>query len=452
MSRLPTPTDQTRESGKTHLPDAAVKHGGNTEHEGDGQPQTTSAPVAREPLPSPPPDAWRVRTQLVLSVLLAAGVLIWLLSSSFHARAPSISTQEVGQPVEIVRVVGPRLISITPGTPLEKKLAVVTASYTEATTPQLNVTGSIAARLRPGTEPAQDRWQFNASEVLSAYTDWQKSASDVEFNQKEVEKVRQLDEATVSAQQKVVDRLRKLVAIGTDSEKDLAAEETNLLQAQINGAKSVHEAETALKQAQRAQAALARQLQQAGVDPEVLMHAADGTAIVVADVPEAKMTQVRLDESCIARFFGFPDKSFSGKLSDIAPTLSKDRRTLRVSFVLEDPDDLLKPGMFAEIGIGTDARRVMLIPADGVLHVGRADYVLRETDSHTWQAREVKLGELQGQDIEILSGLEDEDRVIGAGAILLKPYVVRILQPATVKSSGAATLTNSAIATPEARR
>src|SRR5262249_51685655 len=159
----------------------------------------------------------------------------------------------------------------------------------------------------------------------------------------------------------------------------------------------IHEAETALKQAERAHSALARQLQQAGVDPDLLSGSPDGTAVVVADVPEAKIGRVRLNQACTAHFFGFPDKTFSGKVSNVAPIVTKDSRTLRVMFMLNDPADVLKPGMFAEIGLGTDPRKTLLIPADGVLHVGRADYVLVRGSAGVWDAREVILGELHGQ-------------------------------------------------------
>jgi membrane fusion protein, heavy metal efflux system len=434
MTTTPRQMEKEHDTGAERPSDEVALNGDKNENDGEQKLRTPNEPIEAASVGKTSSTQWGIRAQLIISVLLAGGVLAWLLSSRFRSPTTSSSTDETRPPAEVVKVIGPQLISISPGTPLEKKLAVVSVSNVQVSIPQLTVTGSIVARLRRGPEPAQDRWQFDSADVLTAYTDWQKSASDMEFNMKEVEKVRELDVATVSAQQKLVERLRKLVAIGTDSEKDLAAEEANLLQAQINGAKSIHEAETSLKQAERAQAALARQLQQAGVDPELLAQAADGTAIVVADVPEAKMGQVRLNQACVARFFGIPGKSFNGKLSHIASILSKDSRTLRVLFVLEDPENLLKPGMFAEIGLGTDARQALLIPADGVLHVGRADYVLRETELHTWRASEVGLGELLGQEIEILSGVKEGDRVVGAGAILLKPYVGRALQPPTVNS------------------
>jgi multidrug efflux pump subunit AcrA (membrane-fusion protein) len=84
--------------------------------------------------------------------------------------------------------------------------------------------------------------------------------------------------------------------------------------------------------------------------------------------------------------------------------------------------------LFAEIGLGTDQRESLLIPADAVLHIGRADYVLVAADANTWRVAEVQVGEPQNGDVEILDGLKEGERVVGKGAILFKPLVVRALQ------------------------
>ena len=54
----------------------------------------------------------------------------------------------------------------------------------------------------------------------------------------------------------------------------------------------------------------------------------------------------------------------------------------------------------------------------------------------TWQITEVQIGELQGSDVEVLSGVKAGERVLGQGAILLKPVVVRCLQPVDSASKG----------------
>ena len=120
--------------------------------------------------------------------------------------------------------------------------------------------------------------------------------------------------------------------------------------------------------------------------------------------------------------------SFTGRVRSLSPTLSKDRRTLRIFFQVSDPEGRLKPGMFAEIGLGTDVRKSLMIPADGVLHVGQSDYVIQAGPEGLWKIAEVKTGEQSGDRIEVLQGLKSGDRVVGSGAILLKPYVVRDIQ------------------------
>jgi cobalt-zinc-cadmium efflux system membrane fusion protein len=197
---------------------------------------------------------------------------------------------------------------------------------------------------------------------------------------------------------------------------------------QLEGQKAVFEAEAAVNVGTRNRAALERQLFQAGVDPHLLERAPEGATIVMADIPEAKVGLVAAGQACEARFYGFPDTAFPGKVSSLAPTLSGERRTLRVFFELNDQQGRLKPGMYAEIGLGTDPRQTVLLPPDSVLHIGRADYVLVETGSGVWQVTEVKVGEQDGTRVEILDGLQGGERVIGSGAILLKPVVVRAVQ------------------------
>ena len=355
---------------------------------------------------------------------LAIGTVLLLLWSPWQ-KPTAVSKTEPSQNSAVVQLVGPRLIAVQAGSLLEKKLAIVPASREQITTPVLTVTGSVVAHLRAGSEPAEDRWQFSSPELLTTYADWQKARTEVDFAEKQLNKTRELTTARLTAQTKVVERLRKLVAAGTEAIKDLAAEEANLLQTQLEGQKAVFEAEAAVKVAARNRAALERQLFQAGVDPHLLARADEGATIVMADVPEVKVGLVAAGQACEARFYGLPEMVFPGKVSSLAPTLSGERRTLRVFFELNDQHGRLKPGMYAEIGLGTDPRQTVLLPADSVLHVGHSDYVLVETEPGVWRVTEVKVGEQDGTRVEILDGLQGGERVIGNGAILLKPVVAQ---------------------------
>src|SRR2546425_3758883 len=222
-------------------------------------------------------------------VVLAIGTGLRLLWSPSPEPTAAVPKTEPSQNAAVVQLAGPRLIAVQAGSLLEKKLAIVPASWEQIATPVLTVTGAVVARLRAGGEPAEDRWQFSSPELLTTYADWQKARTEVDFAEKQLSKTRELTAAQLTAQTKVVERLRKLVAAGTEAIKDLAAEEATLLQTQLEGQKAVFEAEAAVRVATRNRAALERQLFQTGVDPHSLELATQGWTIVMADVPEARV-------------------------------------------------------------------------------------------------------------------------------------------------------------------
>ncbi len=392
-----------------------------TNHPTDIRPAVTSAGA----------HSWRLRVglavQIVLSVAAAGGVLAYL----YWGDSAGPSAQEEKRPTrpeEVVQVAGPRSIRVRSGTPLDDKLEVATVELKWLTAPVLPVTGTTLASLRPTENGGQDRWQFATPELLTAFSDWQKAVADIQFQEMQVKLIRDLNDKMIEAQKKVVARMQKLVEAGTDTEKDLAKERTDLIKAEIEARKQIHEAEKELRLAKRNEATLARQLQQVGLEPTSLRSDAAEGDIVVAEVPERVMGQVKVGMGCEVRFFALPGRVFKGKVSSIAPVISKDKRVLDVQFTVQDPQDLIRPGMFAEIGLGTDRRQALLMPADGVLHVGNYDYALLAGEPGAWQITEVQTGELRGVNVEVLSGLEAGQRVLGKGAILLKPVVARALQ------------------------
>lgn len=387
------------------------------------------------PLPSPDRSTRRERwaktwstAQFLIAVALTGGFAAYLFLFP-HGIGKQVEEPERRKPVEVVQAIGPRTIKIQSGSGLAKKLELSTAREARISQPLLTVTGSVAASLRPGANEGSDSWQFNTPEALTAYTDWQKAVADIAFNETQLKQVQDLSETRLAAQRKVVDQLDRLVKSGSESQKSLAAEQTLLAEYEIQGRKETYEAESALRVARRQEAGLARQLQQLGLEPTLLQSATSHLDVIVADVPEAFLSRVKVGQQCQARFLGIPDQVFPGEVKYILPVLSRERRTLRLLFAIDDPQDQLRPGMFAEIGLGTEPREALLAPAEGILHIGREDFALVQgADENTWQVVEVQVGEPQGGQVEVLKGVADGDQVIGKGAILLKPIVVRSLQ------------------------
>jgi multidrug efflux pump subunit AcrA (membrane-fusion protein) len=364
--------------------------------------------------------------QFVLALAGSITFLVYLLTNPLEP--PTEPVKRVAPPPEVVTIRGPNCIHIAPGSLLAQKIEVVPVRKVVLSEPILTVTGRVVASLRPGNGKGRDFWQFDSNEMLTAYTDWQKAIADIAFNERQLELVQQLAQARLEAQRQVVRRLEKLVEAGTDAVNNLAVERAQLLQMEISERREIHQAEIALHASRREEAIQVRRLQQTGLDPELLRSAASDIDIVLAEVPEGWLHQIKIGQGCRARFFGLPKETFTGRVKRIAPMLSAERRLLRVLFTIDDPADKLRPGMFAEIGLGTDPRESLLVPAEAVLHIGRSDYVLVAGEDNTWLVTEVQLGEPYGNDIQVLSGVAEGMRVIGQKTILFKPLAIRALQ------------------------
>ncbi|MFZ2725728.1 MAG: efflux RND transporter periplasmic adaptor subunit [Methylococcaceae bacterium] len=371
--------------------------------------------------------------KLVFKVLINSSVLIssFLLINLGFSNTTEQSNSNNTPPV--VELKSSRLISVKTGSLLEQKLNITTVQKQRITTPLLLVTGAVVARLPIGSEPMEDRWQFNSIELAGVYADWQRAQAEKEFNAKRLVKIKELTASQYNSQKLAVDRLSKLVATGTEATLDLTAAQASLLQVQLEGQKDVYEAETALTVATRNRAALERKLLQEGVDPQLLENSKAGVSLIMADVPELRISLVSTGQTCTAKFYGLPNQVFTGKVRSIAPTLSAERHTLRVFFELNDTADQFKPGLYAEIGLGTDPRNAVLVPTDGVLHSNDSDYVLINAGDGLWQITEVEVGESMNGRVEILHGLQGGERIIGNGAILLKPMLVQALQTEGIK-------------------
>lgn len=318
-------------------------------------------------------------------------------------------------------------IVVVPGTRLEKKLTIATLSKVRVSIPVLTVTGTIVARLSEISPSIERNWHFNDPELRQMYVDLLQARNEVAFAEKQLDKIKELSAASVKSHNAIVVRLKKLVAGGTDAPKDLASAETELAHAELQGQKEVYDAEATLQKALTSRSSLRRKLAQSGIEEDVLDKAKAGTVVVVAEVPEARIADVHEDNSCSAQFYGFPGKSFPGHVGRPAPVLSSEGRSLRVPFELPDAERRLRPGMYAEVALGTDERDALFAPADGLLHIGADDYLIFETSPNTWRAQPVHAGEPMGGRIEILDGGTAGGRVLGNGAILLKPLVVQAL-------------------------
>jgi membrane fusion protein, copper/silver efflux system len=110
---------------------------------------------------------------------------------------------------------------------------------------------------------------------------------------------------------------------------------------------------------------------------------------------------------------------YRGRVTFVAPTLDEKSRTLAARVELQNPDLVLKPGMFAEVDIARPLGTRLAVPDRALLLSGEHRYAFVERSQGKLQPVEVQLGALTGDWDEVRSGLSVGDRVVLNAAFLV---------------------------------
>ena len=137
-------------------------------------------------------------------------------------------------------------------------------------------------------------------------------------------------------------------------------------------------------------------------------------------IPEQDYAKVRKGQEATLKIDAFPEKSFLGKVERKSPVIDSQSGTAEATIAVQNPEGVLRPGMFVRvqivIAVHPDA---LIIPREAILMQGerRTVYSVREGT-----AREitVQIGFQEGDRVEILEGLTEEDLVVVRGQLGLQ--------------------------------
>jgi Cu(I)/Ag(I) efflux system membrane fusion protein len=154
---------------------------------------------------------------------------------------------------------------------------------------------------------------------------------------------------------------------------------------------------------------------------DALYQIADISAVwVVADVAEQDVSLVKSAGKASVRVDAYPDKTFSGTVAYIYPTLKPETRTISVRVELANPGGLLKPAMYAQVEFAVGNRGVVLaVPTSAVIDSGTRKVVVVDLGDGRFEPRPVTTGVRGDQFIEILDGVREGERVVAAGNFLI---------------------------------
>jgi RND family efflux transporter MFP subunit len=245
-----------------------------------------------------------------------------------------------------------------------------------------------------------------------------------------------LNEASLQDAKNTYERQEKLYALGGTSKSDLEAAEANYKRvlASIDVAKA---------EVQGAEVALENTLIRAPFDGTVLTKDADVGEIVSplgasstsraavvtmadmsslqveADVSESNIEKIKAGQDCEITLDAYPDFRYAGYVAKIVPTADRSKATVLVKVAFRKYDSRVLPEMSAKVLFlnkkveekSLSEKAILVVPYTAIRKSDEKEYVYRVKDGRVNEV-EIKTGRTVGDYTEVISGVEDGDRVI----------------------------------------
>jgi RND family efflux transporter MFP subunit len=143
---------------------------------------------------------------------------------------------------------------------------------------------------------------------------------------------------------------------------------------------------------------------------------------LTVSVPSTEMSALRVGQPVRFSSDAFPGREFEGKVAHINPSVSPGDRSVRVIAEVPNIPEVLKGGLFVKGRIVTGGRKgVVQVPRTALLswNVAARKGEVFVVDNNVARRRGVTTGAVQGDRVEIPSGLGPGETVVTRGAFLL---------------------------------
>jgi membrane fusion protein, copper/silver efflux system len=140
---------------------------------------------------------------------------------------------------------------------------------------------------------------------------------------------------------------------------------------------------------------------------------------ILADVYESDLAAVRQGMAAEIRLPYQPGRAFRGAVTYINPTVEPATRTIKVRIEVANEGALLKPEMYADVLLRTDLGSALFVPDSAILKPGDRRLVFLDHGDGRLEPREIELGARSEGGYQVLSGLQEGDRVVTSANFLI---------------------------------
>jgi cobalt-zinc-cadmium efflux system membrane fusion protein len=156
-------------------------------------------------------------------------------------------------------------------------------------------------------------------------------------------------------------------------------------------------------------------------DPSAsIMTIADlNTVWVTTSLPKKDTALIATGRPVEIAFLAYPNEVFTGAARFISNMRDPDAYSFKVRIELQNPSRRLKPNMFTLATFFWPKETVPIIPTTALIQNNERDRVFIEVEQWTFEARPVKVGFPQDDQVVVVDGLNIGERIVVRGGALL---------------------------------
>ncbi len=378
--------------------------------------------------------AWTKLREELREIWIFSMALLWLLLAGCggerkadpEAEAPPASQVESAQDASIVTVDHPEQF---PMTAVEARQATsqlivtgVVAPDISRTVPVISVAAGrvveIKARLGDTVKKGQVLMRVQSADVSGAFSDYRKAVADEQLANTQLERAKLLfDKGAISQ--------NELQTSENAENKAKVDVETAREHLRVLGSGTEHPSGvvdivapiSGVITDQQVTNAAGVQGLAAAANPFTISDLS--TVWILCDVYENDLANVHVGETAEIKLSAYPDKTFSGKISNIGSVLDPSIRTVKVRIEVKNPG-LMKVGMFVTaLFHGQKEETHQAVPASAILHLHDRDWVYVAAGDNKFKRVEIRAGAtLPNKMQEVISGLQNGQKVVTNALVL----------------------------------
>ncbi len=149
----------------------------------------------------------------------------------------------------------------------------------------------------------------------------------------------------------------------------------------------------------------------------------DDSRIILCDlkIPEVYAAVLKKDLNLNAKFSAYKSKIYKGKIESVASRVDAQTRSILARAKINNDKSEIIPGSLLEIEIFYNKKEALSVPDTSIMYEGNKKFIYKIIENNIIKKTEVETGVRNMGNLEILNGLNENEKIIAEGLTKVRP-------------------------------